>query len=296
MLSRIARGEVVVGDGGWGTLLMARGLAPGRAPETLVLERPELIAEIAVLYLEAGAELLTTNTFGGSPLRLAHGGLAGRVEEVNREAAALLRPLAAGRALVSGSVGPCGRLLAPLGDADPGEVEDGFRRQIAALVEGGVDVLCIETMIDLEEATRAVRAAREVAPGVPVMASMTFDATPRGYFTVMGISVERAASGLAEAGADVVGSNCGHGIEQMIGIAEAMRSASPLPVLIQANAGLPEIRGNEVVYPEGPESFAAGCERLLELGVSVIGGCCGTTPDHTRALRRMVDRRRTAAP
>ncbi len=292
MLSRLARGEVVVGDGGWGTLLMARGLVPGRAPETVVLERPELISEIAGRYLEAGAELLTTNSFGGSPLRLAQAGLADRVEEVNREAAAVLRRVAAGRALVSGSVGPCGQLLAPLGEADPGEVEEGFRRQVAALVEGGADLICVETMTDLEEATRAVRAARGVAPALPVMASMTFDATPRGFFTVMGVSVEQAVRGLAEAGANVVGSNCGHGVEQMIGIAEAMGRATELPILIQANAGLPVVRGDEIVYPDGPERFAAGCERLLELGVSVVGGCCGTTPDHIRALRRLVDRRR----
>lgn len=294
MLSRLAGGEVLVGDGGWGTMLMSRGLEPGRAPENVTLARPELIAEIAAAYLDAGADLLTTNTFGGSPLRLRACGLEERVDEVNRRAAEILRRVAGGRALVAGSVGPCGHLLAPLGSADPGEVERGFRRQVAALAAGGADLVSVETMTDLLEARLAVRAARAAAPGLPVAASMTFDETPRGFFTVMGVSPAEAAAGLEDAGADVIGSNCGHGVGEMAGIVAALRGASRLPLLIQANAGLPVARGAEVVYPDDPETFAAGCERLLELGVSVIGGCCGTTPDHIRAVRAVVDRRRQA--
>jgi 5-methyltetrahydrofolate--homocysteine methyltransferase len=289
LLDRIRGGGVVVGDGAWGTQLFARGLKPGDCPEALNLERPEVLEEIAALYLEAGAEYITTNTFGGSPLKLAPYGLDGRCEEVNRAAVEAVRRAVGGRAWVWASVGPCGRILAPYGDADPDEVRDGFARQIAALAAAGADVLCVETMTDLSEARLALDAARTTAPDLPVVATMTFDPTPRGYFTIMGVTVEQAAAGLEAAGAHVVGSNCGNGIERMVEIARLLRECSTLPVAIQSNAGLPENRGGEVVYPETPEYMADHARRLVHLGVAVIGGCCGTGPDHVRALRRMVD-------
>lgn len=291
MLARLQRGEVLIGDGAWGTMLMARGLKPGECPERVNLDRPAVIEEVAALYIDAGAELVTTNSFGGSPLKLEHYGLEGRAHEINRSAARAVHDLVAGRALVSGSVGPCGKLLKPYGDTDPEVVEDGFRRQTAALAEGGADVICIETMIDLHEAHLALRAAKAEAPELPVMATMTFDETPRGFFTIMGVTVETAAKELRDAGADVIGSNCGHGIEQMVAIARAFREFSNIPVLIQANAGLPKSTADGLVYPEGPESYAKAAESLLDLGVSIIGGCCGTTPEHIRALRAMRDRR-----
>jgi 5-methyltetrahydrofolate--homocysteine methyltransferase len=253
------------------------------------LSRPELIEQIGRLYVEAGAELLTTNTFGGSPLRLALHALADQCEAVNREAVRAARRAAGGRAYVSGSVGPTGRLLAPLGDVSPEQVREGFERQIRALADAGADLVCVETMTDLAEATLAVEAARAVAPRLPVLATMTFDKTPRGYFTVMGVSVERAARGLAEAGADVVGSNCGNGCEAMVEIAAAFRRATSLPLAIQSNAGIPSEHGGQLVYPEGPDFMADKAVALLRLGVSIVGGCCGTTPEHVRALRRAVE-------
>ena len=290
-LERIERGDVLVGDGGWGTMLMARGLEPGTPPESFVLDAPEVIEEVALLYLEAGAELITTDTFGATPLSLESHGLADKTEEINRGAVEAARRAVGERAYVSASVGPTGRLLKPFGDTEPEAMREAFERQIRGLAEAGPDLICVETMTDLTEATLAVRAAKALAPGVPVVATMTFDATPRGFFTVMGVTVQRAAAGLAEAGADIVGSNCGNGIEVMVRIAREFKSQSGLPIALQANAGLPENRGGTVVYPETPEFMADKAAELLEIGVSIIGGCCGTTPDHVRAIRRLVDSR-----
>jgi 5-methyltetrahydrofolate--homocysteine methyltransferase len=294
LLDRLKAGDVVVGDGAWGTLLMARGLKPGEPPESINLMKGDSLEDIAHQYLAAGAEIVTTNTFGGSPARLRQYGLDGETEAINRAAVEAARRAAANRAYVSASVGPCGHVLAPYGDANPADVAAGFERQIRALFTAGVDLICIETMTDLHEATLAVRAARDAAPGVPIMATMTFELTRRGFFTVMGVSIEQAARGLADAGADIVGSNCGNGSEIMIDIARAFRASTDRPIAIQANAGLPEQQGATLVYRETPDFMAEQAGALLELGVSLIGGCCGTTPDHIRAIRRLVDRGSTA--
>jgi len=286
LLERLAAGEVLIGDGAWGTLLMTRGLKPGEAPEVLNRLRPEVLEEIARLYLEAGADLITTNSFGGSPARLRRYGLDGQTEEINRAAVEAVRRAVGDRACVSASVGPSGHLLKPYGDGDPAEIGAGFERQIRALAEAGADLVCIETMIDLAEAVLAVRAARAVAPTLPVLATMTFERSRRGFFTVMGASVEQAARELGEAGADILGSNCGNGSEVMVEIAREFRAHTGRPIAIQPNAGLPEPRGGETVYPETPEFMAEQAKALVRAGVSIVGGCCGTTPEHVRALRQ----------
>ncbi len=289
---RVAAGDPVCGDGAWGTQLMERGLRPGACFEALATDRPELLAEIASAYVEAGAELITTNTFGASPSALARHGLDERTEEVNRAAIEAIRGVTAGRALVAGSVGPTGTLLAPLGDADPDGVGDGFARQIGALVAAGADVICIETMMDLVEARLAVAATRAVSADIPVIATMTFDPTPRGFFTTMGVSVADACAGLIDAGADLVGANCGHGMDDMVELARELRADTDAPLVIQANAGLPEDRGGVLHYPETPEFMADRVPDLLDLGVAVIGGCCGTGPGHIRAIRAAIDKHR----
>jgi 5-methyltetrahydrofolate--homocysteine methyltransferase len=291
LLTRLSRGDVLVGDGAWGTELMKRGLPPGRPPEWFALEKPEVLEEVARLYLDAGADLLTTDTFGGTSFRLRLHGLDGERERINREAVEAVKRAVGGRALVSASVGPSGQLLEPYGDTSPDAVEEAFAEQVRALASAGADVLCIETMGDLTEAVRAVKAAKAMAPGVPVLATMTFEPTPRGYFTVMGVSVEKAAAGLEAAGADAVGSNCGTGIDDMVSIARATR----LPLVIQPNAGLPRSLEGQLVYDQTPETMAARVPELLDLGVAIVGGCCGTTPDHIRAIRRAVDARPTRA-
>jgi len=294
LLPRLRRRETVVADGAWGSLLMARGLQPGACPELFHLEQPEVVGEIAALYLDAGAGLVTTNTFGGSPLKLAPYGLEDRTEEINRRAVEIVREVVDNRALVSASVGPSGTILKPYGDTEEQAVYESFRRQIQALAEAGADLFCVETMTDLREASLAVRAAKDVAPSLPVMATMTFDRIPRGFFTIMGVSVEQAATGLAEAGADVVGSNCGHGSDDMVEIARELTRCSALPILIQPNAGLPETRDGTLVYPESPGFMAERAGALADLGVAVIGGCCGTTPEHIRAIRAGVKEQNNA--
>lgn len=288
LLERLRAGEVLVGDGAWGTLLMSRGLAPGEPPEAFNLARPEALEAIARQYLEAGADLITTNTFGGSPARLRRYGLADRTEAVNRAAVEAVRRAVGDRAYVSASVGPSGHVLQPYGDGDPAEIAAGFERQVRALAEAGADLVCVETMTDLAEAVLAVRAARRAAPGLPVMATMTFEPTQRGFFTVMGHSIAQAVTGLVEAGADIVGSNCGNGSPIMIEIAREFRARTDRPVAIQPNAGLPEHRGGAVVYPETPEFMGRSAQALVEAGVALIGGCCGTTPEHVRAIRKAV--------
>jgi 5-methyltetrahydrofolate--homocysteine methyltransferase len=292
VLARLAEGEVLVGDGAWGTLIMSHGLRPGEPPEVLNLTRPEVLEEIARHYLEAGADLITTNTFGGSPARLGRHGLVDQTDAINRAGVEAARRAAGDRVLVSASVGPSGCVLAPHGDADPAEVNAGFERQIAALAAAGADLICVETMTDLVEAVLAVRAARAVAPALPIVATMTFEATRRGFYTIMGVSIAQAVRSLSEAGADVLGSNCGNGSEVMVAIAREFRALTRHPLAIQPNAGLPETAGDSVVYPESPEFMAERAIPLIEAGVGIIGGCCGTTPAHVRALRRVVERRR----
>lgn len=278
---------VIIGDGGWGTMLAERGLPAGAAPERWTLEHPEVIAEIAIAYVDAGAELITTNTFGGSPIRLAQHRLEKEFEAINRRGVEVVREAIGRRALVSASMGPSGRLLAPLGDAEPEDVERGFAAQAKVLAGAGADVICIETMTDLQEATLAVRAVRSVSATIPIMATMTFDITSRGPFTMMGVSVAQAAGGLIAAGADVIGANCGGGVAEMIAVANAFLASTTAPIAIQPNAGLPVKRDGKLVYPASPEQFAPALAPLAST-IRLIGGCCGTTPDHIRALRALL--------
>jgi 5-methyltetrahydrofolate--homocysteine methyltransferase len=223
---------------------------------------------------------------GGSPIKLRSYSLDEETERINGGSVDLLRDVAAGRAWIAASVGPTGAILKPYGDVEEDELLDCFVRQIGALA--GADLILIETMIDLREALLAVRAARTAAPGKPVLATMTFDATPRGFFSVMGSSIEQATAGLEEAGADAIGTNCGNGIEKMVEIAREMAGNSSLPLVVQSNAGLPESRQGSIVYPETPEFMAGRARALIELGVAVIGGCCGTGPEHIRAFRGLL--------
>ncbi len=291
LMERLKRGDRIVADGAMGTMLFQRGLQPGECPEFVNLNDPGILEEVARLYANAGAEIVQTNTFGASPAKLSEYGLSDRTEEINAVAVEAVRKGVGNRAYVSASCGPSSRILRPYGDTDPEELSTGFERQLTALIGAGVDLVCVETMTDLNEALIAVEAAKKVSPGTPVAATMTFDETPRGFFTIMGVGVGEAASGLERAGADVIGSNCGNGIERMIDIAREFRKHSPLPLLIQANAGQPDMIDNQLVYPETPEFFAEKSLELVDIGVSIIGGCCGTTPSHIREIRRLIDSR-----
>jgi methionine synthase I (cobalamin-dependent) len=288
-LERIKPGEILVCDGAMGTMLMGRGLKPGECPESLALTWPDLLADIARMYLDAGADILETNTFGASPLKLGLYSLEEKTEAINREAVRILRSVAGDRAYVFACCGPSSALLKPYGDTEPEVVSQSYERQMKALVEEGVDAIILETMTDLTEATLAIRALKAVSPSTPMIATMTFDATPKGFFTTMGVTIEKAAKGLAEAGADLTGSNCGNGIEAMIKIAQEFRKYTTLPLVFQSNAGVPKIQEGRPVYSEGPEFMAQRVPELASAGASIIGGCCGTTPEHIRAIRKVVD-------
>jgi 5-methyltetrahydrofolate--homocysteine methyltransferase len=287
-LTRVWSGPVICGDGAWGSLLIDRGLPPGQLPESWTLERPDLLREIADEYLSAGAEILTTNTFGASSIRLAAHGLADRADEINARGVEALAAVANGRAWINASVGPTGRLLKPLGDLDPAEATAAFERQVFVLARAGADVISVETMTDLVEAELAVKAAKNAAPDLPVIATMTFDVSPRGVFTIMGVSAEQAARALADAGADLVGANCGHGVQVMQVVVRDLVAHARTPIVIRPNAGLPERRDGRLVYAEDPAMFAAVARHLVLPGVALIGGCCGTTPAHIRQLSRQL--------
>lgn len=288
-LERINKGEILLSDGALGSLLIQRGLKAGECPDIWNIEKPEVLEEIAGLYCAAGSDIVSTNTFGGHPLKLAQYSLEEKTEEINKAGVKIVRKAVKDRALIAASCGSCGKLLKPYGDTDPEIISEGYKRQIGALIEEGVDIIYFETMIDLAEAILAVKAAKSVAPNIPVCATITFDFTPRGFFTVMGNSIEQSARELEDAGADVVGSNCGNGIENMVKIAAGFKQHSGLPVLIQSNAGLPVVRGDILEYPESAEFMSERVEEMLRIGVNIIGGCCGTTPEHIAAFRKVID-------
>ena len=281
--------KVLVSDGAMGSLLFEKGLNPGDCPERFNLEHPEVLAEIAHAYLQAGADIIQTNTFGSSPLKLSNYNLDDKTEEINQKAVETVRQAVDSKALVSGSVGPTGKMLLPYGDIEPIAMKANYKRQISTLIDSGVDLLCIETMTDLSEAVIAIQSAREISQDIPIIATMTFDVIPQGCVTIMGNGVAEVCAKLQETGADVIGSNCGNGTKNMITIAKEFLSNTELPIIIQSNAGIPTIVDDQVVYQETPEEFADFTKILLELGVSIIGGCCGTTPDHISAIRKSVD-------
>lgn len=293
LLERLSENDVLVCDGAMGTMIMNLGFDSIRAPEVLNLEHVEALEEIAAAYIDAGADIVTTNTFGASPLKLAAYGLEHEAERINRAAVAAARAAAdrSGGRYVAGSCGPTGKILTPYGETEPEEMRAGFVTQIGALIDSGVDAVFIETMTDLNEALLAAAAAKEISSDIPVAVTMTFDPTPRGFFTMMGVTVEKAIGSLEDAGVDILGTNCGNGMEAMIRIASEFRAGSERPLMVQANAGLPEIdESGMVFYPETPRFFGSMGAELLSAGVQLIGGCCGSTPDHIRALRRLADR------
>lgn len=285
ILERLARGELLISDGATGTYLQYHGLEPGGCPEELNASHPEVVKGMARAYFEAGSDMVLTNSFGGNRYMLSKYGYGDRVGELNRLAAQHARSQAPPGRYVFGSVGPTGEFLEPLGEVTEAEMLDVFVEQITALNEGGVDGVVVETMTALEEATLAIKAARQVG-GLVVMATMTFDKGPRGFFTMMGVTPGQAVTEMEKAGADIVGSNCGSGIQGMVELAKQLRQATDGYLLIHANAGIPAIKGGEIVYPESPDFMVEGFKKLAEMGVNILSGCCGTNPDHIRALSK----------
>jgi 5-methyltetrahydrofolate--homocysteine methyltransferase len=275
-------------DGGMGTLLQDSGLDDGGSGELWNVEHPDRVRAAHEAYARAGARVLTTNTFGGSRPRLAMHGLEDRVHELNRAAAELARSVADEYgALVAGDLGPTGELLAPLGTMDADEAVTIFSEQLAGLRDGGIDLVLVETMSDLGEVEAAVRAARSVVPDLPVVATLSFDTNLR---TMMGVRPGDAVRRLAELGVDAVGANCGRGPEEMETIVEEMVQARPAGLLLvaQSNAGLPHVVGDHFEYDKSPADLAAHARVLQDLGVDLIGACCGSTPEHIAAMHAAV--------
>lgn len=272
-------------DGGMGTLLQDSGLEDGAPGELWNLENQDAVRAAHTAYADAGSRILTTNTFGGTRPRLDMHGLGDRLAEVNRNAARVARSVAEPRGLlVAGDLGPTGELLAPLGTMTPEEAQAIFAEQLAGLVEGGIDLVLVETLSDLAEADAALAAARDVAPDLPVVVTMSFDTNVR---TMMGVRPADAVAHLAAAGVDAVGANCGRGPAEMELIAAEMVEARTGDVLLvaQSNAGLPQVVGDHFEYDATPADLAAHAQRLAGLGIDLVGGCCGSTPAHIAAMR-----------
>jgi len=287
----LAKARTVLLDGALGTELMARGLPQGTAPETWNVDRPGLVQEVHRSYYAAGSDAVSTNSFGGSRIKLAGHGLADRTFELNKAAAEVACAVRPAGKYVLGSIGPTGKLLEPQSDLSEADLEASFAEQARGLAAGEADAFILETHYDLRETLCALRAARAAAP-LPVLAAMTFNATPRGFFTMMGDDVERSVKELEAAGASAVGANCSLDSAQMVGLARALRRLTALPVFVQANAGQATLgEDGRVVYSQGPDAYLRSVPEILAAGVNLIGGCCGTNPEIIRRMAGLISGR-----
>lgn len=277
--------STLASDGAMGTELQSRGLTDGGAPELWNVEKPDQIEAVLEEYAAAGARLITTNTFGGTHGRLALHGLETRVHELNKAGAEIARRVADRHpgTFVMGDIGPSGDLMEPMGTLTPESAKALFAEQIKGLVDGGVDALLIETMSDLAEVEAAVAAAKEIAPNLPIIATMSFDTNLR---TMMGVKPAMAVTQLSALGVRIIGANCGRGTDEMRQIAQEMVAARPEGVFIitQSNSGLPKLVGDSFVYEGTPDEMAAYAREMKDMGVNIVGSCCGSTPAHTKAI------------
>lgn len=290
LLDKLAKKKILVSDGAWGTMLQAKGLNPDDCPEEWNISHPTEVQAVARAYAQAGSDIVLTDTFGGSKIKLEKKGCGDRVAEFNQAGASnSLQAIAGTDVIVAGSVGPTGEFIQPLGLISVEEMQAVFTEQISAMLQAGLRVICVETMMALDEAACAIRAAKKLDPTVEVIATMTFDDTPKGFRTMMGVDPAAAVESLSEAGADVLGSNCGNGIDAMIKVAAEFRKYTEKPILVHANAGLPELIDGQTVFRQGPEEMASQVEALIQAGANIVGGCCGTNPDHIKAIKAVVD-------
>jgi 5-methyltetrahydrofolate--homocysteine methyltransferase len=281
--------RILICDGGWGTQLFEMGLKSGECPELWNATNRDKVLEIARSYVDAGADIIETNSFGGSSINLSRHGIKERAYELNKFAAEISREAAQDRVHVAGSIGPCGKMLIT-GDVSEEELYESFAEQAEALEDGGADAAIIETMIDALEASVAVRAVKENTK-LEIIASATCNKTPSGEFrTMMGSSIREMAEVTLNEGAEIIGTNCGNGTDLMVEIVAAIKYLFPsIPIIVQSNAGLPfmDDLGN-IRYPETAEYMASRIPALINAGANIIGGCCGTTPEYIEAFKQAV--------
>jgi 5-methyltetrahydrofolate--homocysteine methyltransferase len=284
IVETVKSGAVLVSDGAWGTFLHKKGLEPGQCPELWCITRKSDVLDIAQSYVNAGVDMIESNSFGANRFKLMHYGLEGRAKEMNRAAATISREAAGPNRHVLASIGPTGKILM-MGDVKEEELYDAFREQALALEEGGADACCIETFTAIDEACIAVKAARENTK-LEVICTFTFDKTVDAtYRTMMGVSPADMALALVKSGAHIIGTNCGNGMAQMIEIVREIRAADKTtPILVHANAGLPQNRDGDIYFPETPDMMAGMVPDIISAGANIIGGCCGTTPEHISAI------------
>jgi 5-methyltetrahydrofolate--homocysteine methyltransferase len=281
----LARPGLILADGGMGTMLMELGLQFGASPELWNVEHPDRVQQVHRGYIEAGSRIVLTNTFGCNRLRLGLHKLQDRVVELNRAAAGLVRQeveAAGGSAVVAGDIGPSGGILAPLGELEPAQAVEAFAEQAGGLIQGGVDVLWIETLSSLEEMRAAVDGARQASRDIPIVATMTFDTRGR---TMMGVTPEQAVQEFSSWGLATFGANCGNGPEEILAVITKMHAAAPQAALVaKANAGVPKLEKGRAVYGAGPEEMARYATAVADAGARIIGACCGSTPRHLEAM------------
>ncbi len=282
--ARLQNGSILLLDGAMGTMLQSKGLTSSDCPEEWNVSHASVVLDIQRAYRNAGSMAVLTNTFGGSPFKLGKYGVADRTEEFNAAAARNARQAAGDEGFVLGDIGPTGEILEPYGEADPNTVRDGFGRQVRGLIEGGVDGFIVETMMDFEELRVAVEAA-SAESDLPILCSMTFNVAPDGFRTMWGMDAAKAAESMSGLPVAAVGANCGLAPEQFASLVADIKAATDKPVLAEPNAGMPRLEGDRTVFDQGPDTFAEGIVAIRDAGATILGGCCGTTPDHITAMR-----------
>ena len=289
ILNDIKNKKVFLLDGATGTYLQNHGLEPGGCPELMNKENSDVISSMADIYFKNGSDIVLTNSFGGTKYRLKHYGLENEVYELNKLSAMLAKEKAEkySEKFVFGSIGPTGEFLEPLGSVSEADMYDAFANQMSGLFDGGVDGFLIETQIATEETKLAIKVAKENF-NVLILASAVYDKGPKGYFTMFGLTPKESLEIFFESGAHVVGTNCGNGSENMVEIAKQLRSFTDNPLLVQANAGIPKIKKQDIIYPESPEFMQEKYKDLIENKINFIGGCCGTNSEHIRFFLELI--------
>lgn len=288
LIEKLKNKEILICDGAMGTSLHAAGLEPGDLPESWNISNPGAVKKIHDSFIAAGSDMIATNTFGANPIKLKKAGLENKLEELNKKAVEIAKSAAGKNIYVLGEIGPTGEFLQPVGNCSEQEFREAFSKQAKILANSGVDAFIIETISALDELKTAVSACK--AFGLPVIASMTFNHTQKGYRTMAGVTVEAAVKEMALLNCDCFGANCGCGSKQIVEIMQDMRKIAGKNAFLiaQPNAGMPKLVAGKTIFDESAADFYASVKELVKIGVNIIGGCCGTTPEHIRQIAKAV--------